>query len=186
MIRHIMMSPKYAKMLLRGKKLTTIRPGFLRVADKVYIHSMGRIVAVAEVREVYHKRVIELTDEEARQDCFSSKEELMSYLKRRYPGLRDSSLVTVIRFGRVEEVNMPEDIHYGGLHPVEIAKIALERLRLSQYERKILQTVIETGSLRKAAVKLYGTADKRGPIRRLLRKIVSRLYGGLEGENKSS
>jgi len=177
-----MMSRKYVKLLLSGKKRSTIRPGVLKVAEKVYIHSEGRIVAVAEVEEVVYKRVGELTDEDAQMDGFSGRDELVAFLKRRYPGLKDSSVVTVIKFGKVEEVDMPEDAHYGGLTPVEIATLALNKLELSRREREILKAVVETRSLRKAALKLFGTIDKRGIIRRVLRKALSKIvsqYGTL-------
>jgi len=182
-----MMSRKYVKLLLSGKKRSTIRPGVLKVAEKVYIHSEGRIVAVAEVEEVVYKRVGELTDKDAQIDGFSSRDELVAFLKKRYPGLKDSSIVTVIKFGKVEEVNMPEDAYYGGLTPVEIATLALNKLELSKREREILRAVVETKSLRKAALKLFGTIEKRGIIRRILRKAAAKLInGGLEEKNRGN
>ena len=182
-----MMSHRYVKALLEGRKRSTIRPGVLRVADRVYIHSRGKIVAVAEVEAVAYKRVSELTDEDARLDGFDSREELVAYLKKRYPGLRDSAMVTIVKFGKVEETDMPEDTVYGGLSPVELAALALSKLRLSPRERRILQAVVETGSLRRAALKLFGTIDKRGAVRRVLRKAAKMLSdGGLEGQTEGN
>ncbi|ABP50405.1 ASCH domain-containing protein [Pyrobaculum sp.] len=187
MIRHLMLSHRYVKALLEGRKRSTIRPGVLKVADRVYIHSKGRIVAVAEVESVMYKRVLELTDEDARLDGFNNREELVAYLKRRYPGLRDTAIITIIKFRKVEEADMPEDAVYGGLSPVELATLALSRLKLSPRERRILQAVVETGSLRKAALKLFGTIDKRGAIRRVLRKAAKMLAdGGLEGQTEGN
>jgi hypothetical protein len=77
---------------------------------------------------------------------------------------------------------MPEDLQYGGLTPVEIAALALNKLKLTKREQEILRAVVETGSLRKAAVKLFGTIDKRVAIRRVLRRVLKRLHGGVEGE----
>ena len=91
-----MMSERYLKPLFEGRKKTTIRPGVLKVADRLYIHSRGRIVALAEVESVTYKRVFELTDEDARLDGFQTRDELINFLKRRYPGLRDDAVVTVI------------------------------------------------------------------------------------------
>jgi Uncharacterized conserved protein len=181
-----MLSPKYLKALYEGKKRSTIRPGALRVADKVYIHSKGRIVAIAHVEQVQYKRVKELTEEDAVLDGFQTRDELIAYLKRRYPGLKDDAIVTIIRFGKVEKVDMPEDLHYGGLTPVEIAALALNKLKLSKREREVLKAVVETGSLRKASIKLFGTVDKRGVIRRVLRRALKRLYGGVEDQTKSN
>ncbi|MGC8994057.1 MAG: ASCH domain-containing protein [Pyrobaculum sp.] len=180
-----MLSQRYLKALLEGSKKSTIRPGVLRVAERVYIHSGGKIVAVAEVAEVVYKRVSELTERDALLDGFSSREELVAYLKKRYPGLRDDAVVTVVKFGKVSKLEMPEDAHYGGLTPVEIATLALNKLKLSPREQKVLKAVVETGSLRKAAIKLYGTVEKRGVIRKILRKAASLLMnGGLDREIK--
>jgi hypothetical protein len=181
-IRHLMLSPRYLKALYEGRKKSTIRPGVLRVGDKVYIHSKGRIVAVAHVEQVLYKRVKELTDEDAVLDGFKSREELVAYLKKRYPGLRDGAIVTIVRFGKVEKVDMPEDLQYGGFTPVEIAALALNKLKLTKREQEILRAVVEAGSLRKAAVKLFGTIDKRVAIRRVLRRVLKRLHGGVEDE----
>jgi len=181
-IKHLMLSPKYLKALYEGRKKSTIRPGVLRVGDKVYIHSKGRIVAIAHVEQVLYKRVKELTAEDAVLDGFNSRDELVAYLKKRYPGLKDDAIVTIVRFGKVEKVNMPEDLQYGGLTPVEIATLALNKLKLTRREQEILRAVVETGSLRKAAIKLFGTIEKRGVIRRVLRRALKRLHGGVEGE----
>jgi hypothetical protein len=179
-----MLSSKYLKTLFEGRKKSTIRPGVLRVADKVYIHSKGRIVAIADVEQVIYKRVKELTEEDAIMDGFKSKEELVAYLKKRYPGLRDDAIVTIVKFGKVTKVDIPEEFHYGGLTPVEIAAMALNKLKLTKREQEILKAVVETGSLRKAAIKLFGTIEKRGIIRRVLRKAYKRLYGGVEDQTK--
>jgi hypothetical protein len=182
-----MLSQRYLKALFEGSKRSTIRPGVLRVADRVYIHSRGKIVAVAEVAEVVYKRVSELTEKDALLDGFNSREELVAYLKKRYPGLRDDAMVTIIKFGKVSRLEMPEDAHYGGLTPVEIATLALNKLKLSQREQKVLKAVVETGSIRKAAVKLYGTVEKRGAIRKVLRKVASLLMdGSLDREVKDN
>ncbi|RFA98434.1 ASCH domain-containing protein, partial [Pyrobaculum aerophilum] len=43
------------------------------------------------------------------------------------------------------------------------------------------------GSLRKAALKIFGTVEKRGVIRRVLRKAAMMLtHGGLGGETESN
>jgi len=181
-----MLSPKHLKALYEGRKKSTIRPGVLRVGDRLYIHSKGRIVAIARVEEVLYKRVKELTDEDAVLDGFNSLEELIAYLKKRYPGLKDDAIVTIVRFEKVEKVDVPEDLQYGGLTPVELAALALNKLKLTKREEEILRTVVKTGSLRKAAIKLFGTVEKRGVIRRVLRRALKRLYGGVEGETKGN
>lgn len=178
-----MLSSRYVKMLLDGRKRSTVRPGVLRVSDRLYIHSRGRIVAVAEVSEVVYKRVADLTEEDALLDGFRSREELLQFLKRRYPGIRETSTVTIIRFREVKKVDMPEDSFYGGLSPVEIAAMALNRLKLDRREERILKAVVEAGSLRKASLRLFGTVEKRGIIRRVLRRAASRLFEELGGRD---
>lgn len=173
-----MLSSKFLKALLSGAKQTTVRPGVLKVADRVYIHSRGRIEAVAEVSRVVYKKMRDLTDLDAELDGFKSREEMVAYLKKRYPRLREDSVLTIIYFKNVEKVSLPEDLQYGGMTPVEIAAAALQRLRLSRREEEILRAVVETGSLRKAAVKLFGTIEKRSIIRKTLRKALARLRNG--------
>jgi hypothetical protein len=67
---------------------------------------------------------------------------------------------------------------------VEIAALALNKLKLTKRELEILKAVVVTGSLRKAAIKLFGTVEKRGVIRRVLRRMYKRLYGGVEDQTK--
>ncbi|RFA94202.1 ASCH domain-containing protein, partial [Pyrobaculum aerophilum] len=63
----------------------------------------------------------------------------------------------------------------------------LNRLKLSPREQRILKAVVEAGSLRKAALKIFGTVEKRGVIRRVLRKAAMMLtHGGLGGETESN
>ncbi|MEM1836345.1 MAG: ASCH domain-containing protein [Pyrobaculum sp.] len=186
MIKHLMMSSKFLKLLLSGRKKTTIRPGVLRVANQVFIHSRGQIEAIASVSHVVYKKVRDLTERDALVDGFKSREELVAYLKKRYPGLRDDSTVTIIYFDKVERTSIPEDLQYGGLTPVEVAKIALQRLKLSERESEILKTIVETGSLRKASAKLFGTIEKRWVIRKILKRVLTRLRDGEPREKTKS
>lgn len=83
--RHLMLKRDYLERLLSGEKRVTLRLGVVvPTSRKVYLHSDGRIVAEAEIEGVVYKRVEELTDEDAREDGFANREELIRELKRFY------------------------------------------------------------------------------------------------------
>ena len=65
-----------------------------------------------------------------------------------------------------------------GLSPSDAAKLALKYLadELTDEEKKILKTLIRTGSIRSASWKLFGTLHKRYVIRRLLKKCLREVY----------
>lgn len=172
-----MLSRRYLGDLLSGRKRATIRLGRLRPGREAIIHSGGRIVAVAEVVEVRHERFSELGEEEARLDGWSSVEELKRALKAHYPYISDDDYVTVIIFGAVRRVDMPEGGGYGGMRPAALARLALRSLQLGEEERRILEAVAKYKSIRRAAIALYGTAEARRRIRRVLRRAAGMLWG---------
>lgn len=178
-----MLSSRFLDALLRGEKRSTIRPGALKVAEEVYIHSRGVIAAAAKVERVVYKRVRDLTDEDARMDGFGSLEELLAELKRRYRRLGPDSIVTVVVFGEVRPLNEPEEAAYGGMRPEQIARLALKRLRLSRRERELLEAVAKYKSIRRAAAALFGDPQERRAIRETLKRAARELRrGGLAEE----
>ncbi len=178
--RHIMVKGRFVDLILSGRKTTTIRLG--RVVpkhDEIIIHGGGRPVAKAKIKSVVYKRVRELTEEDARKDGYSTVEELIRDLEQVY-GRRVSpdDIVTIIEFEVVQtftDLN-PEDV-YLGLSPVDVARIAYRYLRreLSEDEKRILDAVLRYRSIREAALKLFGTLNKRWVIRKVLRKCLRRL-----------
>ena len=169
-----MMDEEYVEALLSGVKRGTIRLGVVKPDRELFIHSGGRIVARAVVESVEYRRVSELTDEDARLDGFPSREALIRALRRLYPGLKPSDVVTIIRFERVEPMDAPE-YDYGGHSPREIAEKALRHLDLSPEERRILELIARMGSLRKVALRLYGTLEARRRLRKVVRRAYERL-----------
>jgi len=169
-----MMDEEYVEALLSGVKKGTIRLGVVKPDKELLIHSRGRIVARAIVESVEYRRVSELTDEDARLDGFPNRDALVRALKRLYPGLKPSDIVTVIRFSRVEPMDEPE-YNYGGVSTREIAEKALRHLQLSPEERRVLELIARMGSLRKVALKLYGTLEARRRLRKILRKAYEEL-----------
>lgn len=175
--RHLMMRKDYVDALLSGLKKSTIRLGIVKPKYReLILHSSGRPVAKVLVKNVYYKKLYELSDEDAVKDGFSNVQELLRNLERIYGKLPLDSYVTIIelevleRFDHVE----PKDPYYG-LKPVDIARIALRyfgREEFSEEELKILYELTRCSSIRAGALKLYGDLNKRHLVRRVLRKAA--------------
>ena len=186
--KHLMMKGKYADIILSGKKTTTIRPGKVEVKAKEFlIHAGGKIIARAVLEDVRYKRLKNLTDEDARLDGFSSKEELKKELKEFYPDMKEHDWVTIIRFRIVEKLDRPEEKSYAGKSAYEIAEIALrnaDALNLTDEEKNILKKLTETKSLRATARELYGNINERRRVRKILwRRDMGRYK---EGEHRDA
>ena len=179
-----MLSKQYVEELLSGKKRATVRLGKIRRDKEAIIHSGGRIVAVAQILDVRYKRFAELDDFDAQLDGYKDAEELKKALRRHYPHIKDDDVVSIILFGSVKPLDAPEGGEYGGMKPHELAELALRRLELDEHERRILAAVVKYKSIRKAAVKLFGSIEKRKIIRRLLRTIAGRLSGDLRRSSR--
>ncbi len=175
-----MVKGRFVDLILKGIKTTTIRLGkVVPRYNEIIIHGGGRPIAKAIIKRVVYKRVKELTDEDARKDGYSSVEELIRDLENVYGRkIYPEDLVTIIEFEVVQtftDLN-PEDV-YLGLSPVDVARIANRYLRkeLTDEERKILDAVMRYRSIREAALKLFGTLNKRWIIRKVLRRCLRRL-----------
>ena len=175
--RHLMVKGEYVDAILRGEKTATIRLGIvIPKYREVILHGGGRVIGKAIIEEVKHKKVKDLSHEDALLDGFSSKEELIRELMKVYPGISRSDYVTILKFRLVEQAkDAREDAMYMGFDPVDIARIANRYdLPLSQREREILRLVCRYGSIRRAAQELGGL-HKRYLIRRVLRKVARML-----------
>jgi len=174
--RCLMMRGKYLRMLVEGRKSTTVRLGRLVPSSRVVtLYSGGRPVARALIRGVVHKRAGELSDLDARRDGFASREELLRELERVYGRrVRGDEYVTIIELEVIGEVGDAPPWARPDFDPRPVAEWGLRRgkeLGLSDEEVAILRKVLEVGSIRRAAIELYGSLSKRGKIRRVLRKI---------------
>ncbi len=97
--RTLRFKKRYLAMILEGRKRGTIRLGRLRVRHRVVtIVGDGGPVAVARIDDVVHKKVRDLTDEDARLDGFNGLAELFRELRRIYGDFTLEDDVTVIRF----------------------------------------------------------------------------------------
>jgi hypothetical protein len=179
--RHIMMKREYAELVLSEAKTATIRLGVVRSKRKqVLLHSSGKVLAELEITGVEVKRVRDLTDEDAKQDGFQDRRQLIEHLERIYGRrLREDEKVTMIRFRvarRIEGSEAEEGSKYLGLKPVDVASIALRYgVRLSPRDMVVIKKVAETGSIRKAASVLFGDPTRRKAIRAALDKALRKL-----------
>ncbi len=197
---HLMVKGRFAKLILEGRKTTTIRLGrVIPRKEEVFIHGGGRVIAKARIKRVEYKKVSELTLEDARKDGYKSVKELLRELERVYEKeISPEDTVTIIEFEIIEKIDKsePKD-HYMGFTPRELAIIALKHLgdELSEEDKKALEALVRYGSIREAAIRLYGNIAKRWLVRRALRKSLRKLVekkvigGGKEGscdKNSSS
>lgn len=178
--RHMMMKKEYAELVLAGTKTATIRLGVVRPKRRrVLLHSSDKVLAELEITGVEVKRVQDLTDEDAKQDGFRDRRQLIEHLERIYGRLRGDEKVTIIRFRvarRIEGSEAEEDSKYLGLKPVDVASIALRYgVKLNPRDAIVIKKVAETGSIRKAANALFGDPTRRKVIRAALEKALRKL-----------
>ena len=174
--KHLMIKSKFAEDILNGRKRATIRLGKVEARSKeFYIHSGGRIIARARLKSIRYKKVRELTDEDAKIDGLSSRQELIDELRNYYGDISDDDTVTIIEFEILEKLNEPEEKYLPNLPPHKIAQLALENLKFPEKEEIILRTLATTKSIRKTAKKLFGKLSMRWKIRKVLRKALRKL-----------
>lgn len=179
--KHLMFSRDYLDKLLSGEKRMTIRARdpHLKRGDVALVHSMGLLIGKVRVLSVVSKRLKDLSEVEAREDGFSSLEELKRALRKHYANLRDDSFVYVVKFEWLERYDPPlseKDFSWPyKLSPSEVARLALSSgIELSEEEKEILQLLVAEGYVRKAAVKLGGMS-LRPLVRGVLRRVASEL-----------
>jgi len=172
---------KYCEKLRSGAKKITIRIAGKRLpkpGDLVYIVCGGLILGVARVTSVVFKPLRSLGEYEVKEEGFNSLEELLEAIKHHYPGIKEDALIAVIRFEWEKKFNPPvsEPEYFRGTQytPEQIAKMALENVNLTEKEREVLIAVSEEGSIRAAARRLGGL-EKRGSVRRILKRAVKKL-----------
>ncbi len=170
-----MLKSKYLDKLSNGR-FTTIRLGIIRPKYReVFIHSGGMVVAKARITNVLYKRVSELTDEDAVADGFTGREALIDELRGIYGNITNNDWVTILTLEVTKAIGRRDDGSIG-LSPVDVARLALRyNVPLSEGERRVLQELVNEGSVRKAAVKLFNSLRGRVVIRRIVRKSLKYL-----------
>ncbi len=174
--RHLMVKGKYVKMILEGRKKTTIRLGIVKPKYRdVILHGGGSPVALIRITGVQVKKVKDLTDEDALRDGFRARKELIKALEKAYGKLDENQLVTIIEFHVLKPITREED-ELMGLTPIEAARIALRYDdQLGDEERRTLLELTRTNSLRKTAERVYGSIGAKWRIKRILRDSFKRL-----------
>jgi hypothetical protein len=173
-MKHLEFKDKYKELLKSGKKTATIRLHCnLKKGDEVFVHCGGEIIGTAKIIDVQEKRLDELTEDDAKADGFNSLEELLEELRKLY-GKPKRVYIVRFKFNEFRKSVVPHEMYYGDADLVDIAKKALENLNLNEKDRRILELFVQTGSIRRTAMKLGGY-KKRGIIRKILRKCYLEL-----------
>ncbi len=173
-MKHLEFKDRFGDLLKSGKKRATIRLKCnLKKGDEVFVHCGGKIIGTAEITDVIVKGLNELDEEDAKEDGFDSREELLREIKRLY-GNPEKVCIIKFKFKEFKSEVTPHKMYYGDEDLVEMAKRALEHLNLSERDRKILQIFVRTRSIRKTALKLGGIR-KRGVVRKVLRSCIREL-----------
>ncbi len=174
----MMFKGRYAKQILSGEKITTVRLGIVKPKyEDVIIHGGGRPICKARIEKVEHKMVKELSHVDAIRDGFKDLLQLLKELEKFYGKLNPYDWVTIIKFKVLEKLDKlePKD-PYLGLKPVDIARIALRYLNdLTEEEKSILLELTRCTTLRRTAKKLYGDPLKRHYIRKVVKRALRKL-----------
>ena len=94
---------EYGKMILSGRKITTIRRSTnLRPGDIVELIAGGESCGYAKVLSVKKKKVSELSDEDAVRDGFKDIKELIKALKKHYHKIKPEMEVYIISFEKTD------------------------------------------------------------------------------------
>jgi len=177
--RHLMVKEKYVDLILEGKKTLTIRLGIVKPRyEEIIIHGGGRPIAKVKIIRVYHKRIGELSDDDAIKDGFENRKELINELRKIYEKIGDDDWVTLIEFKIVQRLDQLSQKHpYMGLEPADLARLGIRYLsnELSSEERKVLLDLTRTNSIRATSYRLFGGIEKRHLVRRILRKVLNKL-----------
>ncbi|MEM0489993.1 MAG: ASCH domain-containing protein [Ignisphaera sp.] len=178
--RYLMVKGRFARLILEGVKTTTTRLGkVIPRLRTVIIHSDGKPIAEALIKNVTYKKVCELTDEDAKRDGYNSVEELLNDLRNIYGrDIHQEDVVSIIEFEitkKFSDIN-PKDI-YLGFSPHTIAILANRYLKdvLDEEEKRIVEYILRYRSIRTTALKLFGSLEKRWIIRKTLRKLLAKL-----------
>lgn len=177
--RHLMIKGEYIELILSGKKKATIRLGLVKPRyNEMILHGGGRPIAKIKITNVRYKRVKELDEKDAIMDGFKNLEDLIKHLRKAYGNINPDDLVTIIEFEVIQKMDNLEPHHpYLGLEPGDLARIALRYIKdkLNENEIKILMDLTRTNSIRKTALNMFGTLNKRNVVRRILRKALRML-----------
>ena len=117
-MKHLQFLGKYADDIIKGNKNLTIRlsKANLRTGDIFILHAGGKVIGKFRVKNIYTKKLYQITDEEAKRDGYNNKEELINDLRRIYKRLDLNKEVAIIEFEPIEIINniSSEEFAWGG------------------------------------------------------------------------
>ncbi len=178
--KYIRFKSEHILRFFEGSKKTTIRLGIITPSrTRVYLESCGKILGEARVDSIKYTRVSQLTNEDARMDGFTSREELIRALKEIYPNICEDDWITIIRFSDVIRYSKPiekESIKEARNMRQDIARIAKLALAYgvfsSSTERRVAAYLSTTGSIKKTS-KMLGLTEEQ--IIAVIGSIIKRL-----------
>ncbi|BFI73701.1 ASCH domain-containing protein [Nanoarchaeota archaeon] len=181
-MKHLQFLGKYTEDIISGRKNITIRlsKANLRPGDIFILHAGGRVIGKFRVKNIYTKKLYQITDEEAKRDGYNNKEELLEDLRKIYKNINLNKEVAIIEFEPVEifkDQLLSEEFAWGGkkIDIIELAKLILKYDdKITEKHKELLNLLIEKGSIRKAALSLGGL-NKRNLFRKILKKGYERL-----------
>ncbi|MFN3268139.1 MAG: ASCH domain-containing protein [Zestosphaera sp.] len=101
MRKTLVFKKEYGRSIILGRKTSTIRlRSSVRKGDVVDVRVGNVHVGRAIIEDVITKKISELTDEDARDDGFKSKEDLLNELRKIYgkQRIRDDTEIKLIKF----------------------------------------------------------------------------------------
>lgn len=91
-------SPEYLSAVCSGLKTTTVRRGRLQFRPGFLLLQSGAHLEPVEVTRTRICQVRSLSEEDAKSDGFDTLTELQGALRNHYPGIRQSSWLTIVEF----------------------------------------------------------------------------------------
>lgn len=99
-MKKLPLSPKFIPWIVSGKKTSTIRLGTREYTPGAATIVSRNAAIPIEILEVKHSQVECLNEQNAHEEGYDNKSDLMSALREFYPSISDSDEVTIIRFRR--------------------------------------------------------------------------------------
>lgn len=100
---HLNLTNELFDLVLAGTKTSTIRLGFVFVANEyLTLQAGGRTLTVRMQAVDYSKTFGSLSELDAREDGFGSLLELRNAIKQFYPRIVDQDTMTILRFVKVD------------------------------------------------------------------------------------
>lgn len=170
---------KFKEKIVKGEKRITIRipgKGRFKEGETIRIDCGDKILGKAVIKKIYRKKIKEISEEEIRKDGLKDRNQLIRVLRKLYrKKINPDTEVEIIEF-EIKEI-LEEDFYnfyYKGYDILEIARKGLE-FDIDEREKEILRDLLKEKSIRKVALKRFGSLNKRWIVRKILRKIVKKL-----------